>query len=433
MKRKVSMILLVVCFLFSMTSCKKIEFIRESIVDEHPEKNNESVTDDSIDDAQSTDNYHEEPAGFLTDYKPADFENYNSPATENGHGGDKIYISGKLDEVSELADGNNSFLGIVHTEEDDEWLVVLDYKTDSRDKSFYNDIVGHKIIVAGIYEGYSSVYEMPSIFMNKMWDNDEGIIVKSLALSDYEWENFKTKDHIVFISSFSSNLGDRKWLETYDYDDNGVLLSQRTYDSPKDGTLTDYIYDDYGKMIKEKYYLIDQGVESLYRVTDYQYNDQDQLIMETCYIDWFEDDGELFYTLEHQYDSAGLEICSIQDYRNYDHDDVEYNEYDYNSRGRLEKKTEYEMDRKTNNKILKRTTTYEYNDLGILTYETNTSYHNNEVYTSTVEHKYDENNNLVESNTVSEYDGVESVYTVNYEYCSWDGSFDILQEYDFIR
>ncbi len=121
----------------------------------------------------------EPPSDFFNGYEFGEFDKYNSPASENGHDGDLIWISGKLNSVFESETG--AYWGIVKNDDDKQWLIILDWIFNDREK--YDDLIDKDIYVIGSYMGYSSVLNMPAMTMCEIWDRNEGKSIKSILYS----------------------------------------------------------------------------------------------------------------------------------------------------------------------------------------------------------------------------------------------------------
>lgn len=98
-------------------------------------------------------------------YSYGTYEKYNSYAEDNGLGGNKIYITGTVKSVFSF-DGFSAFS--VLCDNGDRWLVhISDGKTVLNDKTEML-IDEQKITCFGIYTGYSDVFLIPAMKMNKV-------------------------------------------------------------------------------------------------------------------------------------------------------------------------------------------------------------------------------------------------------------------------
>ncbi len=105
---------------------------------------------------------------FKEGYQEADFERYNSPASENGLGDSRIYIRCILEKTEILkADGTESILGYVTDAGGNIWLVQL-HVIPLASKGQYDYIVGKDILLRGVYSGYSGVKKMPVVVLDEI-------------------------------------------------------------------------------------------------------------------------------------------------------------------------------------------------------------------------------------------------------------------------
>ena len=105
---------------------------------------------------------------FTKGYEKAEFDKYNSFASENGLGGKRIYFKCKLDETEVLeADGTKTILGYVTDEENNKWLIHLHF-IPAVSAKYFDNYIDKEMYLRGVYEGYSSVKEMPSVTMDEI-------------------------------------------------------------------------------------------------------------------------------------------------------------------------------------------------------------------------------------------------------------------------
>lgn len=112
---------------------------------------------------------------FVTGFELADFSKYNSPASENGLGGNKIYLKGTIEKVdiTKLDAPSDMITGIIKDSNNNKWLCSLNM-TLFADKKEYEDLIEKQIVVCGIYQGYSSVAKMPAFSLYKLLSLDSG-------------------------------------------------------------------------------------------------------------------------------------------------------------------------------------------------------------------------------------------------------------------
>lgn len=106
---------------------------------------------------------------FVQGFEAAEFSKYNSPASENGLGGTKIYFQGTIEkvEITKLDAPADMIVGIIKDSNNHEWLCSLNM-TSFADKKEYEELIGESVVVCGVYQGYSSVAKMPAFELYKL-------------------------------------------------------------------------------------------------------------------------------------------------------------------------------------------------------------------------------------------------------------------------
>ena len=123
--------------------------------------------------------YYETPSGFTDGAEFADFDKFNSPASENGLGGTLVWVIGSYNDIFTIdADGISTYCAFFTDEDGNRWLLILDmdYFT-TVDK--YEAMIGHSICVVAQYEGYSGTYNTPDIYAKQIFDRSTGSNVVS--------------------------------------------------------------------------------------------------------------------------------------------------------------------------------------------------------------------------------------------------------------
>lgn len=114
------------------------------------------------------------PAGFTDGYEKAEFAKYNSPASENGLEGSKIYLNCTLDKTEVLeADGTTSIIGYVTDDSDNKWLIQLHFVPAVSENAF-DSYVQKELVVRGAYIGFSETKKMPVLVLDEMFVLDIG-------------------------------------------------------------------------------------------------------------------------------------------------------------------------------------------------------------------------------------------------------------------
>lgn len=118
-------------------------------------------------------------ADTVDGYKFAEYKTYNSPAEENGLGGEKVYFDGTVTKIDTAA---GFIYGIVQAD-GGEWLVLI-ASTQIEDKSTISSLYLTKPIrVFGTYHGFSEVEKKPALLAEKI--TCEGKTLPYNQLSDF--------------------------------------------------------------------------------------------------------------------------------------------------------------------------------------------------------------------------------------------------------
>ncbi len=145
------------------------------------------------------------PKGLSSKYEKADFDKYNSPASENGLGGQMIWIEGIQSPLEKLTlkTGGTIYCSVFNSD-GNEWIVVLDESPfmGEGDIDTYENMVGHTVAVFGSYQGFSNVYEMPSLHAITIYDRETGTKMTSgFGTYAYPDESKGTSDNIQNTSN----------------------------------------------------------------------------------------------------------------------------------------------------------------------------------------------------------------------------------------
>lgn len=144
--------------------------------DNSNKSNDSSDDDDSTGQSSNNDisNQLNIPDDFFEGYEKAEFSKYNSPASENGLGDNRIYFYCTLDKTEILeADGTTSILGYVTDDSGNEWLIQLHF-VPAVSKTAFNSYVGKELVLRGVYSGFSGTKEMPVVVLDEMIVLDTG-------------------------------------------------------------------------------------------------------------------------------------------------------------------------------------------------------------------------------------------------------------------
>ena len=111
---------------------------------------------------------------FVNGFEEAQFSKYNSPASENGLDGTKIYIKGKLEKTEILkTTASDTILGFIKDEEGNTWLIMMHY-IPAVTETHYDNMIGKNVICNVVYDGYSGKYNMPSTVLDEMLVLEDG-------------------------------------------------------------------------------------------------------------------------------------------------------------------------------------------------------------------------------------------------------------------
>ena len=102
-------------------------------------------------------------------FELAEFSKYNSLASENGLDGTKIYFRGTIEsiDVLKLDAPGDMIIGIIRDSNNNKWLCSLN-STLFVDKKEYESLIGEQLMIYGVYQGYSSSYNMPAFKLYKL-------------------------------------------------------------------------------------------------------------------------------------------------------------------------------------------------------------------------------------------------------------------------
>jgi len=191
---------------------------------------------------------------FVVGYEEADFDKYNSPASENGLGGAKIYIRGTLTDTEILsAQGTQTILGYITDNEDNDWLIKM-HCVPIVSEDYYDDAIGKEVVVRVIYDGYSGVKEMPSTTldellvletekkltgMQKLLEDDGGDDIQSGGSSDVNQGNSSSDEN----SNPGQTTSPTSWKNSSVNKDTEVTVSSNEYLDLKEFAW--FLYGDY--------------------------------------------------------------------------------------------------------------------------------------------------------------------------------------------
>lgn len=126
---------------------------------------------------------------FVVGFEEADFDKFNSLASENGLEGSKIYIRGTLTETEVLtASGTQTILGYLKDEDNNVWLIQMHCIPVVSEDHFKN-AVGEDIVVKVVYNGYSGTKKMPATTLDELLILETGDKISGMQKLLYDDEN----------------------------------------------------------------------------------------------------------------------------------------------------------------------------------------------------------------------------------------------------
>ena len=99
---------------------------------------------------------------YIDGYEVAEFDKFNSYASDNGLGGTNICVEGEV--VAEVINGD-VFALILQQDDKQTWLVSIWTPIEDL-KNAFPDTMNKEVRVLGEYIGFSDIFHMPAIFVN---------------------------------------------------------------------------------------------------------------------------------------------------------------------------------------------------------------------------------------------------------------------------
>jgi hypothetical protein len=166
------------------------------------------------------------PEGFTEGYEKADYDKFNSYASENGLADTKIWIEGRVEELVDIKiDSDDSeqvaYYYVIKQSDNKKWLapVGIDgYISQEELKAR----TGDTIVLNGLYQGFSDKFHMPSLNGVTVFDRSKGDRFSTWLYpaqdGTYEFANciFSVPEDWRFKKPFNENR--------YFYPENGMLM-----------------------------------------------------------------------------------------------------------------------------------------------------------------------------------------------------------------
>lgn len=110
----------------------------------------------------------------LTPFQEPEYDEYNSPAEDNGHGGDLLLLKGTVKEYVKTGDSSQYLIGIRLQQEDGkEWMVSCAQYIDKtlvgavwngeKGETVFDGLEETKVEIYGKYLGYSEKFKLPVV------------------------------------------------------------------------------------------------------------------------------------------------------------------------------------------------------------------------------------------------------------------------------
>lgn len=137
------------------------------------EKPNETEQSFSVDNIEI-------PDDFISGYKEAEYSKYNSPASENGLGGNLIYIEGTLKktEIFDI-DGTQTIFGYVADADDNTWFVMMNF-LPVVEETHFDAAIGKTVVCTVVYDGYSNKKDLPFTILNELMILENGTVFNGI-------------------------------------------------------------------------------------------------------------------------------------------------------------------------------------------------------------------------------------------------------------
>lgn len=119
-------------------------------------------------------------ADFVDSYEKAEFDKFNSLASENGLADTRIYFECTLDKTEVLeADDTKSILGYFTDASGNQWLVQM-HVIPIVTETYFDTAKGKEVVVKGAYSGYSKKKNMPVVILDEMLIVENGTVMNGM-------------------------------------------------------------------------------------------------------------------------------------------------------------------------------------------------------------------------------------------------------------
>ena len=139
---------------------------------------------------------------FVGEYMQAEYDKFNSSASENGLGDTKIYVDGTITEVEIISseDENGWMVGILETKKGDKWLVGF-YRNTTADFQLIEGLKDNPIRLFGQYLGKSQTKGLPCVQMERI-----SVVSTGMAYTSYSFEGMLSDLYDSLIERHEQDL-----------------------------------------------------------------------------------------------------------------------------------------------------------------------------------------------------------------------------------
>lgn len=246
--------------------------------DDEEQQRKGDIIRDIIENDAGAENDIQQEIEYIDGFEKADYEKYNSYASENGLGDTLIYIEGT---VQSKKTNDNVLSFILRQDDGNEWLVsILQSVSIEKYEGIVDELIGKRVRAFGIYNGYSDKYNMPFV---ALLDENSRIDVEN---NPNEFETVYT-----FIDYYEQWMNKKPWE---DFASNKEELIQWYTENPCEILYEEYRNEENAGTFKESsgivkeiesWYSSDNLWLELYQKTENGYVGQTVAIMSDFFYD----------------------------------------------------------------------------------------------------------------------------------------------------
>ena len=121
------------------------------------------------------------PSSFYEDHEFATFEKFNSPASENGLGGTRVWLQGTYEnlitlDLPDVRAGLQAFVALLTDNGGNIWAIQIDINAYNPIEK-YEALCNHHLFVQAMYRGYAELYKAPSLLVERIYDRTTGNVI----------------------------------------------------------------------------------------------------------------------------------------------------------------------------------------------------------------------------------------------------------------